>query len=337
MKPALKLLFISLFFLGSYSYGQTEDTTKVIHRIEKHDGVIYVGEILSDDGREVLVMTQELGKIYIPKSEIKSMKIIEDYEVKSLTGNFREVGPFTTRYYFTNNALPIEKGEDYAMVHLYGPEAHFAVGDNFSLGVMSTWIASPIGVAAKYSIPTKNEKINLAIGTIMFSSGYLWNAQGWGGLHWMNITYGKPGQNINFSAGYGYVDAPWSRRHDLESGIDRLQGGPVLSIGGIAPVGKRASFIFDSMIIISEQRNYQTVYPNAVGYDNQPPFTIYNSGIKTTAVLMPGMRFQKSDDRCFQVALSGVIEHSTVGFWSSSDTPTTRAFPVPMCSWLFKF
>ena len=43
---------------------------------------------------------------------------------------------------------------------------------------------------------------------------------------------------------------------------------------------------------------------------------------------MPGMRFQKNENRAFQIALAGV------SVWEGGDTIT---FPLPTMSWLFKF
>ena len=43
--------------------------------------------------------------------------------------------------------------------------------------------------------------------------------------------------------------------------------------------------------------------------------------------LMPGMRFQKEDNKAFQISLAGVI---------NVHQGKTNSFPVPMCSWLFK-
>lgn len=334
MKASFVLIIGLLACFSGYGQVEQDSTQKKIVKITKHNDIEYVGEILSDDGREVLIVTEELGKIYIPKSEIKSIREVKPEEV--IKGNFREVGPFTTRYYFTNNALPIKKGEDYAMVHLYGPEVHFALTDRFSLGVMATWIASPIGLAAKYSIPTKNEKLNFALGTIMFNSGYLFQAQGWGGLHWANMTYGEAGKNVNFSAGYGYADLGFNDQHMYETGWGRMKHGPVISLGGIAPVGRKASFIFDAMIALTEHRNYQNVYIDYANGQGHETFNLVESGNKVSILLMPGMRFQKRDDRAFQIALAGVFEYSEVGFRFGSEKQI-RSFPVPMCAWLFKF
>jgi hypothetical protein len=99
----------------------------------------------------------------------------------------------------------MKKGENYAMIHLYGPEIHFGVTDKLSLGVMATWIASPIAVAAKYSIYQK-ENTSVALGSILGSSGYLFGGTGFFGLHWLTATKGKAGKNISLSAGLSHFN-----------------------------------------------------------------------------------------------------------------------------------
>ncbi|MCB9224261.1 MAG: hypothetical protein R2780_02160 [Crocinitomicaceae bacterium] len=338
MKRFLPVLSIILFVVVAFpSFGQVEQDTlqeKKLYKIVKQNGMEYVGEILSDDGREVLIVTDDLGKVYIPKADIKSMHLLEEELI--ISGNFREVGPFVTRYYFTNNALPITKKEHYAMIHLYGPEVHFAFTDNFSFGVMSTWIASPMGIAMKYSMKTGNKKVHLSVGSIMLSSGYLYQAKGWGGLHWGSVTYGKPGKNITFSGGYGYIDLGFNLQHENEKGWKRMKHGPVVSIAGLTPVGKKGSFIFDSMIALTEHRNYFEY--NALDVNgNEVTNILKNSGTKLSVLMMPGMRFQNTDTRAFQIALAGVFEYSTNGFDYADGSQKLRTIPVPMMSWFFKF
>lgn len=79
-----KLLFtISLFILMIISVTDAKaqnggsDSTKT-YLVVKNDGTELIGKILSDDGREVLLLTEAMGKIFIPKSDIKSIKIIEN-------------------------------------------------------------------------------------------------------------------------------------------------------------------------------------------------------------------------------------------------------------------
>ena len=70
---------------------------------------------------------------------------------------------------------------------------------------MSTWIASPIALASKYSLYSDGNN-HVALGTILGTSGYLGIADGgvFGGLHWLTFTKGDRLKNISFSAGYGY-------------------------------------------------------------------------------------------------------------------------------------
>ncbi len=287
---ALVLIFTVGFYAKSYAQdttAQATDTSK-LYLVKKTDGGEFYGHILADDGREILLLTKKIGKIYISKSDIAEIVLLTTEEVQKLRDapyqDYRNSGPYTTRYYFTTNALPIKKNEHYAMLHLYGPEVHFAVADGFSVGVMTTWIGSPIAAAAKYTLFSKN-KNSMSVGTIIGSSGFLFNGKGFGGLHFATYTRGVPGKNMSISAGYGHVsnhflNPPENLEYDViipdnanptdyyDLRLQILQQfdprydapilerpstgqGPVIGFGGIVPVGKKASFILDCMTIIT--------------------------------------------------------------------------------------
>jgi hypothetical protein len=349
-------LWLSVFSCTLSAQEQGSDTTKQLFVVTKHDGVQYIGLILSDDGREVLLETEMLGKIYIPKQEIRSIVAVENTDT-IVNGEYRGTGPFTTRYVFTTNALPIRKGENYAMINLYGPEVHFAVADNFNLGVMSTWGASPLMLATKYSFKTKKETVNFSIGTLIGTSGYLNIFRGYAGLHFANVTIGNRQSNITLSAGYGYF-ATGSRVTWVEEGTyysenpysyypqgtraDPMYRGPVLSIGGIAPVGAKASFVFDSMFgffstLVNRVTTTEITPPDYQTIPVTPGYYRHDAVDETEQafafMIMPGMRFQSKENRAFQFALSGitVFEKSSVGL------KHLISFPVPMCTWFFRF
>ena len=113
MKGIILFLFTIAFSLCSHINAQFAKGDSLISKklflIIKNDGGEYIGEIISDDGREILVITKQIGKLYINKSEISSITKVDE-KINSINiGEFRASGPFTTRYYFTNNALPIKK------------------------------------------------------------------------------------------------------------------------------------------------------------------------------------------------------------------------------------
>ena len=341
------LLFIMLFFSGfaSTQISQTDTNTYVI---KKSNGAEYIGKIISDDGREVLIATKELGNIYIPKADITSIKVV-DIEKEMVNNEYRSKGVFTTRYQFSTNAFPIEKDENYAMINLYGPEVHFALNKRISIGLMASWIASPLVLAVKYTIPTSNEKINFGFGTLLGTTGYLNQAKGFGGLHWGMVTLGDRSKNVTLSLGYSYFKpglsgydtfyqpGTYSDQSYYSNVIKEVNSplvlAPVFGVASIAPVGKKASFILDAMFILGKTSGEQEQDINRYDDTQGQPIYYVVSELRSVTypqinfVFMPGMRFQKSETKAFQISLAGIIGYAD----------DLYSFPVPMCSWFYKF
>ena len=416
-----KLIFsLSLGLICSIGISQEgpDYTTGNQYVISRFNGGEYIGEIISDDGREILIITQSVGKIYIKKSLISSIKKIENGEI-NYDEDFKATGPFTTRYYFTNNALPVKKNENYAMIHLFGPEIQLSVSNSTSIGIMASWIASPMGVVLKQQLLSKN-KFHLSLGTIVGTSGYIEQGSIFGGLHWLTATFGDRSTNISFSGGMGYMKWPSPQNSTIMNnqrrigenygydfndashpfyvpdnpydttttsynytwgwggyyGYDRreqalreelyttnyytsynteifqfkdFQLASLISVSAITPIGTKASFIFDSMIISRNKKQLRytgerevdidyTVYNTLTGLEDQYDQTItvgtdpvisddtYNH---TTLIFMPAVRFSKSFEKAFQISLAGFIDiHELNG---------TISAPVPTISWLRKF
>ena len=348
MKSVSAIILFFMLFVSGFASSQVSQTDTNTYVIKKSNGTEYIGKIISDDGREVLIATKELGNIYIPKADITSIKVV-NVEKEMVNNEYRGKGVFTTRYQFSTNAFPIEKDENYALINLYGPEVHFAINKRISIGLMASWIASPLVLAVKYTIPTSNEKINFGFGTLLGTTGYLNQAKGFGGLHWGMVTFGDRAKNVTLSLGYSYFK-PGLSRYDtfyqpgtyvnqsyysniIEKVNSPLVLAPVLGVASIAPVGKKASFILDAMFILGktsgEQEQDITNYYNDQG---QVTYSVVSELRSVTYprinfVFMPGMRFQKSETKAFQVSLAGIIGYAD----------DLYSFPVPMCSWFYKF
>ena len=341
------LLFIMLFFSG-FASSQVNQTDTNTYVIKKSNGAEYIGKIISDDGREVLIATKELGNIYIPKADIISIKVV-DIEKEMVNNEYRGKGVFTTRYQFSTNAFPIEKDENYAMINLYGPEVHFALNKRISIGLMASWIASPLVLAVKYTIPTSNEKINFGFGTLLGTTGYLNQAKGFGGLHWGMVTLGDRSKNVTLSLGYSYFKpglsgydtfyqpGTYSDQSYYSNVIKEVNSplvlAPVFGVASIAPVGKKASFILDAMFILGKTSGEQEQDINRYDDTQGQPIYYVVSELRSVTypqinfVFMPGMRFQKSETKAFQISLGGIIGYAD----------DLYSFPVPMCSWFYKF
>lgn len=361
------LVFLFIAFQWSEILAQVTPADTNLYRVVKYNNQEYIGRILNDDGREVLLETSTLGKIYIVKSDIQSIAIVHR-EIDFVGDEYRGTGVFTTRYQFSTNAFPLQKHDNYALVNLYGPEVHFSVSKNFSVGVMATWIASPIVLALKYTIPTRNEKLNFGFGTLLGSAGYLNQGKGYGGLHWGMLTYGDRKNNVTFSLGYSYLNTginsgeqmyvPGNYPVNFTNGLydyptltpinykTPTLKAPIFGIAGIASVGKKASFVFDMMFVFGqkvEDLHYQEIYTDydpitgATTQIHVGPISSVSERINSVnCLIMPGMRFQKTENKAFQVSLAGIIGSATIQK-ASTITSKRYSFPVPMCSWFYKF
>jgi hypothetical protein len=315
------------------------------------NGNEYIGTISKDDGRELYLITDDMGGIYLSKTEIRSIKAITS-EKQIVAGEFRNTGPFTTRYAFTTNALSINKGENYTMLNLYGPEMHMAVSNRLSVGIMSTWIGSPLILAVKYTFPTKNPNINFSLGNLAATSGYLQSFRGFGNLGFGNVTFGNRLNNITFAAGYfmyrggglenytqattPFEDSNFNAYYDVEQGLPKPVHGPMFSIGGIARIGAKASFVFDSMLGFFDHTYFEEQTTTIIPETYDPVFIpgLYRHSIteksssSSVLFIMPGMRFQRDERKAFQFNLAGLMV---------SDSGDSFSTPFPMCTWFYRF
>ena len=314
MKHLISTLIL-LFAVTSISFAQPDNTKKVV---QLTNGNEYTGTIISDDGREMLFESTSVGKIYIKKTDIKSISnfkeddfvILNDVKVKS--------NPFSTRYSFTTNALPIKKRENYYMINLWGPEFHIAVADNFNVGIMTTWIGSPFALAAKYSFQTKNPKLNFSIGEIAGTGGYI-DPQSLISLSFGNVTYGDRDRNLTFGLGYGvfdfnqemyrpgtYYPTAGNPYPSVSYTTKPASKGPIASIGMNLRLSEKTNFIFDSMF--GSMTSTETQYNSYYVASTQSSYAVVTKRTSATPFFffMPGLRVNQGDGKAIQFCVAGL-------------------------------
>jgi hypothetical protein len=296
----MKSLLVTLIFILTATLSSLAQSDTEIKVVKLTNGNEYIGKIISDDGREVLIETNNVGKIYVNKNDIKSISAYDPAEFTVLNNDIVKSTAFSTRYTFTTNALPIKKKDSYYMINLWGPEFHMTIADNFNIGVMSTWFASPIAVAAKYSIPTKNPKVNFSVGEIVGSGGYIAPEMVLS-LSFANITLGDRDKNLTIAGGY-LVSNP-------EIGFGNPSHGPMGSIGAHVRISDKSSFIFDSMFG-STKRDYTNFGSPSTMYT---PFFLF----------MPGLRLEQGEGKAVQFCMAGASFDGAV-------------FPFPYVTWFRK-
>lgn len=351
-----KILLIGfLLLISQFSFSQITNSQDSIYIVKTVHGREFIGKILTDDAREILIETENMGKLFIPKSDVVLIVLLTE-ENQLINGEYNESSPFSTRYAFTTNALPIEKGQNYAMLNLYGPEVHFAVSDNLNIGIMSTWIGSPIALAAKYSFQTKDPLLNFSIGGILGHSGYLsFGSNAIGGLYFANTTYGTRKSNVTFGVGFShfnslssgslitpgnyYYDANWNLNYNYQNTNPPSTYGPVISFGAITKIGGKASLVLDFLYGrfkgSSASNSFTPIFDQNTGniIGEQVSIDYVTSNTMNTLLMMPGIRIQGKENSAFQFNLSGLYLNS------SEDNAVIQSvsIPFPMASWFYKF
>ena len=230
------------------------------------------GKILSQDAREILVLTKDNRKIYIPQHTIKEIVLISSSNFNQ-KGDFVGEDKFSTRYFITTNGLPIKKGENYVQWNLFGPDFQFGIGKNLGVGLMTSWFGIPIIGTIKKSWELGN-KTQVAIGGL-FGTGS-WASPDFGGmLPFGTISFGDRTKNIAISAGYGAI---WQ-----DGGTT---GRALTSIAGMIKVSQKVSLVFDSFIFLPGKTE---------------------SGL---ALLIPGVRIHQSEGKAIQFGFIGMYANN---------------------------
>ena len=337
------LFFLIMLGFSFKGFSQTDslskqDSNKVV--VVTYDGKEFIGKILSDDGREMLILTDMTGKVFIKKENVKKIVKVTDDEI--VNNEYVEESPFTTRYAFTNNALPIKKGQNYAMWNLFGPEVHFAVTSKLNLGVMTTWLFSPVAVAAKYTFSKEGAKLYASAGTLLGTSGWI-NSKGFGGLHWLSLTKGNRKNNFTLSGGWGYMssqrtvyvedsylfqNSSWTNP-SIPTLKASMLSGPLFSASGIVQIGSKTSFVFDNMLLLPRGTFSEVDYAPIPNTNDAIMTVKNNTRTSSYALIMAGMRFKKTDYQSVQVCLA-MLSY----FVPEGDSST---IPLPMVTWFRRF
>lgn len=242
-----------------------QDSTKVNveyveqkkHLVIKNDGSEYTGVILEDDGREILIDSKRLGKIYIPKHEIKSITEVD--KTKEMEEELYGEEFFSTRYFLTTNGLNQKKGDHYFLMNIFGPEIQFAVTDNLTIGGLTSWFGIPVVLSIKYSFQISE---NLYFGTGALGGSLSWvDYTATGILPYSSLTIGNNANNATFSGGYLFLQ---NERNSYQS--------PLYSFAGMLKIGKRASFIVDSFGFMENNYNFLLIMPGIRLGDNNRAF-----------------------------------------------------------------
>jgi hypothetical protein len=178
--------------------------------VELNDGSVITGKKVSDDGREMGIMTQDKGLILIPKFQIKSIELAAS--LPTVGGKRVFPNPHPSRYYYSPSGLPMKKGEGYVQaIYFLAYQAQYALSDHISVGASTSVIASPFLVNVKYTSTLKESadgKNNIYIASGIQAGSLTYISPGtWLGIGYAGLTFGNAESNVSINGGVLGVSA----------------------------------------------------------------------------------------------------------------------------------
>jgi hypothetical protein len=259
-------LLLSLPLASQEPVTAQETQVRKLSVVIKNDGTEFIGYILSQDEREVLIETEKMGRVVIPKHEIREIKEVRQGEMRD--GQYVGKSVFSSRYFFSSNGLPQEKGDNYALITIYGPMGHFNLAKNLTLGGFTSWVGVPIVASLKYAIPV-NDYLSFGIGALGGTLSWL-DFGALAGMAFGSVTIGNHNNSLTVTGGYAAV-----RDRDNVATSD-----PLFTVAGMVRLGKNISFVGDSFIY---------------------------AGPDPAFVIIPGLRFSRTERKAFQIGLAGAV------------------------------
>ena len=214
------------------------DTTQ-IWLVRTTDGNDFIGRIVVKNTESLVLMTQNIGQVTIPKNQIEQMRPIKSDRI--VDGKLWLENPLPNRYFLGPNSIGLKKGQGYYQnIWVFFNQVTFTPADNFSLGLGTVPILGgdglPFWIAPRLSLPLDGRDGNVYLGFGGLIGGVIGPDGGIGGYLYSNIALGS--KDTNFGVGLGIAN-------DGEEWGDR----PAITFGGMHRASRRLYIIGESFVV----------------------------------------------------------------------------------------
>lgn len=112
MKKMIQIGVCLFFFAVACGVSaQSQDQEKEWYRVETNESNVFLGYLISENDRSVVLNVESVGEIRILRENIRSMSQIDPDQIKN--GSHWYDNLQATRYFFAPNALGLQKGKGY--------------------------------------------------------------------------------------------------------------------------------------------------------------------------------------------------------------------------------
>lgn len=219
--------------------GHTIETIGRSYSVEVRSGNRFVGVLQAATAEALDFDTPDLGRVHVLRTNLKEMVLLNAEQAR--TG--RDYVGNGERLFFGPTARNLRRGEGAVQdVDVFLLTANYGISDNFSMGVIATFIPERgtnnlFGLTPKASVPL-GTNVRVGAGALV-----LFNGSGAGGVTYANATVGSADHNLTGGVGFGF------------SSSGGFGSTPVLMLGGATRLGRRISLVDETYVVHYSGRN----------------------------------------------------------------------------------
>jgi hypothetical protein len=251
-KSSILTIFVIVLLLSyNVACGQKEfinyklDSSKT-YMVKLRDGSEFLGNFLYKDSVSIVIRTESIPKIEIPRDKIRSIELIESSNIHH--GRYWFQNPNATRYIFAPSAYNLKRGEGYYQnTYLFLNSFNIGITNNISVGggieFLSTFASLSAGdfqpifyITSKIGFKVV-DKFHVGGGIMAVSiPGFgLGNRNSAGALYGIG-TYGSVDHNLTGGLSWGFINGDFSTR-------------PIMTISGMTRISRRTALVTENWLI----------------------------------------------------------------------------------------
>lgn len=235
----LVLLIVLCSVAADAVYAQEEpaaDSTSALVRIELSDGSVFIGTVVEENAREIVLRTQAGAAVTIPKSEIRRR---EAFAGRIEGGRVIRYDPNRTRLLFSPTARPLGRGHGYVAVYeLVIPFVAVGITERVSLSGGTVLLPGAFGrvfyVAPKVTL-VNGPRLAVALGGVGLGV-FVEDEDATAGIGYGLVTYGGPERAITVGAGFAFAEG-------------EIADGALVVVGGETQVSNSVKLLTENYVV----------------------------------------------------------------------------------------
>jgi hypothetical protein len=214
-----------------------KETLGLYYQVTLINGQEVKGQMLQRRKSGIDLETENLGIVSISNPEIKSMKVIEQKNVRG--GQYWFTNPNNTRYFFAPSAMNLRKGEGYYQnSYILANSVNYGLTNYFSIGGM---VVLPIAALLTPKIGFRiTERLHMGAGCIV---GILPDPSV-AGIAYGLATYGTMEHNLTLGSGVFFFEGELTNR-------------PIFTLNGMTRISRRLALVTENWAVPLSRYTYE--------------------------------------------------------------------------------